>query len=134
VFIREPLSGTYNVLEYSAPNSVELYTSQDVGYNQLSSLRNSKADGSGPLWNDPNTPLGTSVSGSYRGRAIGTGNELKNIFALAAPNTATPNPTTHDALGYGFWGVSNFATAYNYTAKNARYLTVNGVDPKRYAC
>jgi hypothetical protein len=119
VFIREPLSGTYNTMEYSIPNSVARYTSQDVGYNQLSSLRNCKADGSGPKWNDASTALGTTVSGSYRERAIGTGNELKNLFAS--------NSTTSNALGYSFWSVSNFAGAG--AASHARYLKVNGVDP-----
>jgi len=129
VFLREPLSGTYNVMEYSIPNSVELQTSQDVGYVQ-SGIAASFVDstGTGVTISSANNCNGTAVGqnplaavssranagASYRYRAIGTGNEISAVYA------------TTDSLGYAFWGASNFAKA---TASNARYLTVDGVDP-----
>jgi hypothetical protein len=54
-----------------------------------------------------------TTAGSWRYRAIGTSQELAETFA------------TNDALGYGFWGVSNFAAA----PTTAKYLQVDGRDP-----
>jgi hypothetical protein len=119
VFVREPLSGTYNTLEYSVPNSVELQTSQDVGVNQIafssSKPYNQNCNGAGaPEWNATGVHLGTLATGAVRTRAIGTGQELSDLFA------------SNDGLGYAFWGVSNFAAA---PAATSKYLTIDGVDP-----
>jgi len=121
VLIREPLSGTYNTMEYNVPNRVgtvggsspTFATSQDVGANQLSAQVNCNGTVA------PTTAMNISTaSGGARKRAIGTGQELAEVLA-------TPN-----SLGYGFWSTANFA---NYTgagsAANAKYLTVDGVDP-----
>lgn len=128
VLIREPLSGTYNTMEYSVPNTTsnslgngfDLQTSQDVGYTQASAQKN--CDGSVPR--TATNTLGTSGyvmhvasadnASAYRNRAIGTGQELSTLFATA------------DSLGYAFWSTANFASA---TSTNAKYLTVDGVDP-----
>jgi hypothetical protein len=109
VIVREPLSGTYNTMEYSVPNTVALGTSQDVGENQLASQQNCSGTvvGSNPM------AIENTTAGSWRYRAIGTGQELAETFA------------TNDALGYSFWGVSNFAAA----PSTAKYLIVDGVDP-----
>jgi hypothetical protein len=109
VLVREPLSGTYNTMEYNGPNTVMLQTSQDVGANQPASQQN--CSGSAVLSNPMS--IENTHFGSFRNRAIGTGQELKETFAI------------NDALGYGFWGVSNFAAAPN----TAKYLTIDGVDP-----
>jgi hypothetical protein len=53
-----------------------------------------------------------AANGATRGRVIGTGEMVKTVA-----NTA-------DALGYSFWGFSNFQP---YTT--LKYLTVDGVDP-----
>ena len=106
VVVREPLSGTYNTMEYNVPNTLALQTSQDVGLTQLTSQKN----------NNPTAALhiaNATGNGGYRRRAIGTGQELSEVFA------------TNDALGYGFWSVSNFKAA----PATAKYLTVDGVDP-----
>jgi hypothetical protein len=107
--VREPLSGTYNTMEYSVPNTRALETSQDVGVNQLAGQQNCSGSvvGSNPM------AIENITAGSWRYRAIGTGQELSELFA------------TNDALGYSFWGVSNFAAA----PATSKYLTVNGVDP-----
>jgi hypothetical protein len=109
VLIREPLSGTYNTMEYNVPNTLALQTSQDVGQNQAASQRN--CNGASVLSNPMN--IENTKATSFRNRAIGTGQELAETFA------------TNDALGYGFWGVSNFAAA----PSTAKYLTIDGVDP-----
>jgi hypothetical protein len=104
--LREPLSGTYNVFEYSVPNSNEFKTSQDVnncsGANVNSNpLHIASANG--------------FVSGAFRERALGTG---QVVAALKAATT--------DTIGYFFWSAGN---ANGFTAANGKYLTVNGVDP-----
>jgi hypothetical protein len=125
VYLREPLSGTYNTMEYAIPNSVQNQTSQEIGlaaYNALNNTGNPY-----PKWNcstsnpnqwgpNPLAEVNARNSGvtSYRYRAIGTGNELKAVQA------------TTDSLGYAFWSAANFAGA---TAGNDKYLTVDGIDP-----
>jgi len=111
VLVREPLSGTYNTMEYNIPNSVELKTSQDVGFNQPSATKN--CSGTAPKWNAEGTSLGTLVTGAVRNRVIGTGQMVTEL--LATPNT----------LGYAFWSVANFKAATN----TAKYLTIDGIDP-----
>ena len=120
VFLREPLSGTYNTMEYNIPNSLELETSQDVGNFQVpfssGKTFNQNCNGSGaPEWNTAGTTMGVlATSGSpKRLRAIGTGAEVAQVLL----NT--------NSLGYAFWSVSNFKNA----TENTKYLTVDGVDP-----
>lgn len=120
VLIREPLSGTYNTMEYNVPNTIDNstygitgnYTSQDIGYSQLSSQ---KVCGSVQPLN-----IGTA-SGGARKRAIGTGEELKEVY------DTTNNG--NDVIGYGFWSVANYKGFTSSTAPNVRYLTVDGKDP-----
>ena len=112
VLIREPLSGTYNTMEYNVPNTLTNKTSQDVGLNQPTAQKN--CNGSVPKSNPMNI---ATPSGGARKRAIGTGEELKEV--LANPNS----------LGYGFWSVANFASFTGSGAANAKYLEVDGIDP-----
>jgi hypothetical protein len=127
-YIREPLSGTFNTMEYNIPNSIEVQSSQEVGVAAL----NAEAAGNvyppyncttyppaaGNTWLASANPLteadtrGTLTS--YRARAIGTGNMVKAVLA------------TTDSLGYAFWSSANFTNA---TSESAKYLTVDGVDP-----
>jgi hypothetical protein len=110
--VREPLSGTYNVFEYSVPNSSQTHDSQDA-YN---------CSGSGGVLTNPMNL--TSLNGkyanggqqfAYRRRVIGTGEMVTQI------NNATDSD---NRLGYFFWSAGNAAGK-----TNVRYLTVNGVDP-----
>ncbi len=103
VLIREPLSGTYNTVEYAVPNTISNQNSQEAG----------NCNGTVPKTNPLH--LATSdTTGSYRNRVIGTGESVSELLA------------TQDALGYAFWSTGNFANA---TSANARYLTVDGYDP-----
>jgi hypothetical protein len=130
VFLREPLSGTYNTMEYSIPNNIETQSSQDVGLV-------AKNLGGGPGTSFPpyycvstggaalQNPLTEQVQRNsfglgtltQRGRAIGTGNMVKAVVA------------TPDSLGYAFWSAANFAPSSTVDAQHAKYLTVDGVDP-----
>jgi hypothetical protein len=125
VYLREPVSGTYNTMEYAIPNNVENKSSQEIGLATLAAntggLPFPPYHCSGANWDAAQNPLnendtalrGTS-STSGRWRAIGTGNELKAVQA------------TTDSLGYAFWSAANFSGA---TAVNDKYLTVDGIDP-----
>ncbi len=102
--VREPLSGTYNTFEYSNANSSQFKTSQDA-YNC-----------SGASWKSNPLNLASAngaVPGAARKRVIGT-SEMVNTLQAA----------TTDTLGYFFWSAANASNL-----ANAKYLTVNGVDP-----
>ncbi|AEU37443.1 hypothetical protein [Granulicella mallensis] len=140
VFIREPLSGTYNTMEFNAPNRVgtlngTFATSQDVGLNQPAAQVNctlTKANSA--TWPIPapapgaaltstvlKNPLdfttpGTGGTGS-RIRAIGTGQELSSVVG-----------NTSNSLGYGFWSAANFA-GFSAVSTTAKYYSVDGIDP-----
>jgi hypothetical protein len=110
--VREPLSGTYNVFEWSLINNSQFHDSQDA-YNcsstggvfanpmTLTSINGKFANGGGQL--------------AYRKRVIGTGEMVTQL------NNATD---TDNRLGYFFWSAGNAAGK-----TNVKYLTVNGVDP-----
>ena len=81
VFLREPISGTYNTFEFNVPGSVEVSSCQELNVN-------------------PSTenPLNiTYPSGGSRQRVIGTGEMVSTVGK-------TPN-----SLGYAFWSTGNFA-------------------------
>jgi len=99
VILREPTSGTYNTMEWNIPRNVEFNSTQELGVNPA-----------------VNNPLDiTNVGGGWRKRAIGNGEELKQVA----------NSANGDVLGYGFWSTGNYANYVN----DVRYLTVDGVDP-----
>ena len=103
VLIREPLSGTYNTTEYTTVDTTVLKLSQDAG----------NCNGTTPKVNPMHIASTDNASG-FRNRVIGTGESIKTLLA------------TKDALGYAFWGASNYKNA---TATTARYLLVDGYDP-----
>jgi hypothetical protein len=110
--VREPLSGTYNVFEWSLVNNSQFHDSQDA-YNcsstggvfanpmTLTSINGKFANGGGQL--------------AYRKRVIGTGEMVAQLQAAT---------DTDNRLGYFFWSAGNAAGK-----TNVKYLTVNGVDP-----
>jgi hypothetical protein len=119
VFIREPLSGTYNTMEYAVPNNTEIQSSQDVGLNTgFAKGIDGNNPCSGIVFSGNLAVNGDSVSRgsgtSTRYRTIGTGNMIQSVYNLT------------DSLGYAFWSAANFTHA---TATNAKYLTIDGVDP-----
>ena len=111
--VREPLSGTYNVFEWSAINNSQFHDSQEA-FNcnsstgaivtnpmNLESINGQFANGGGQL--------------AFRRRVIGTGEMVAQL------QNATD---TDNRLGYFFWSAGNAAGL-----TNVKYLTVNGVDP-----
>jgi hypothetical protein len=110
-YIREPLSGTYNTVEYNTPNTQSQKTSQDVGLNQPPSQVN--CTGTAVKSN----PMVIVTGGGHRVRTIGTSQELTAVM------------THPQSLGYAFWSVSNFKGFTAAAAPNARYVQMDGVDP-----
>jgi hypothetical protein len=107
--ISEPLSGAYNVMEYSVANSSQFHTSQDA----------TNCDGSGGVGSNPMHLQSTNGQvPAFRARAIGTSEMIAQL--QAAPSAGDQR------LGYFFWSAANAA---GFTAANGKYLTVNGVDP-----
>jgi hypothetical protein len=106
--INEPLSGPYNVMEYSIPNSSQFHTTQDEF--------NCSANG-GVYSNAMALQSTNGVVPAYRVRALGTGETVSQLQAAT---------NTDQRLGFFYWSAANAST---FTATNGKYLTVNGVDP-----
>jgi hypothetical protein len=106
--ISEPLSGPYNVMEYSMANNSQFHTSQD--------LWNCTPSG-GVFSNGMNLPSALGSVPAYRVRAVGTGEMTSQLQAATGSD---------QRLGYFYWSAANAST---FTATNGKYLTVNGVDP-----
>ena len=98
--LREPLSGTMNTVEYSV--FVPGGSSQETGVNN-----NHVAPPNGNI-----NPLQLPCGSGNRYRAIGTGDEVKDV------------ETQTNAIGYAFF-------SFESTGANAadKYITLNGIDP-----
>jgi hypothetical protein len=81
VLLREPISGTYNTMEFDITRSLEVGGSQET---------NVTPPGDNPLNQ-------TYASGGTRQRVIGTGEMISELGKIP------------DSLGYAFWGFGNFA-------------------------
>lgn len=81
VLLREPISGTYNTMEFDITRSLEVGGSQET---------NVTPPGDNPLNQ-------TYADGGTRQRVIGTGEMISELGAIP------------DSLGYAFWGFGNFA-------------------------
>jgi hypothetical protein len=101
--IPSPLSGSYNIFEYSITNSKELYRSLD--------FNNCNPDGAvlvNPLTSSRN--IGSNTA--YRYRVIGTNEMLSEL------------QSTQDSIGFELWSAENFAGT-----TNLKYVSVDGIDP-----
>jgi hypothetical protein len=120
--VREPLSGTYNIFEFSIPNSSQFHWSQDdnncANTNPPTVLSNPMDLGSANGQQTGSGGQGWKGNGySYRERLIGTDD------MVAALQDASSGD---NRLGYFFWSAANGKA---FTSTNGKYLTVNGVDP-----
>jgi hypothetical protein len=107
VYEREPLSGTYNTMEYSTVNSNEIKNSQE--------LFNCSGSSVGPQPMNIPTAFG-AIPNASKQRVIGTGNMITALKAHA----------NGDSLGYFFWSAANGS---GFDSTQSKYLTVAGVDP-----
>ena len=109
-FLREPTSGTYNVMEFDVPRNVEINSTQELNVNPATE-----------------NPLDiTYASGGTRERVIGSGEMVSTVGA------------TTDAIGYAFWSTTSFGkvgTTTKYLTVDGvdplypSYVFSNGVFP-----
>jgi hypothetical protein len=109
ILLREPMSGTYNTLEFNIPRNAESNSTQELNVNPATGQGTTCP--AAPCGN----PLNLSNGSGTRKRVIGTGEMVAQIGTAA----------NGDALGYAFWGVGNLAGQ----SPAIRYLQVDGVDP-----
>ena len=116
IFLREPLSGTYNTAESNVFRYPTVYPNPVLGKSQETNVGN-------------NNPLagqsGTCVSGSgSRYRAIGTGEEVKSVQNSGVAGVFA---TQTDGIGYTFFSYGNVSSIAGQSAYG--YIALNGVDP-----
>lgn len=115
VYLREPLSGTMNTIEYTAFAYPDFSgTSQETGVNP-------SAD----------NPLNQPCAGSSgtRQRGIGTGDIINQLYKDGTANLV-------DSIGYAFFSYGNMENGFGSPSPKPivdsptfRYFTLNGVDP-----
>jgi ABC-type phosphate transport system substrate-binding protein len=103
--IREPFSGTYTTMEYNVPASRGIQGSQEGGVTAPQT--------------QPTVFPTCKGKGGARSRVTSTGNM---VYAIQ---------NVPDALGYFFWSTANGSnfTSSGGVPTNAKYLTVDGIDP-----
>jgi hypothetical protein len=114
VFLREPLSGTYNTAEATVFRYPTTYPSNDVaGISQETGV-------------GANNPLSNTCAGGggARFRAIGTGEEVSSVLNS---NASGKYPTAQDGIGYAFFSYGNVASISNNPGFG--YIALNGIDP-----
>jgi hypothetical protein len=112
VFLREPLSGTYNTTEASVMRHPTVYPGAILGVSMETNVGSDN-----PLAGQSSACPGTS---GKRYRAIGTGEEVKSV-QNSGVNLGT------DGIGYTFFSYGNVGSIANKPAYG--YITLNNVDP-----
>jgi hypothetical protein len=114
-FVREPLSGTYNTMEFCGPNSRGIGAG-DPAFGVGTVVGQDANVAANPLSQ-------TAPNGGTRKRVIGSGEMVAQVN------------NNQDGFGYTFWNFSSFngkacTSSSCVNGTNAlKYLTVNGVDP-----
>lgn len=121
IFLREPLSGTYNTTEATVMRYPTLYTENAITGGPVEGLSmETKVGANNPLAGQ----AGTCAGGGQRFRAIGTGEEVKSVLNS---NTAATFPTAQDGIGFTFFSYGNVSSIANLAAYG--YIQLDGVDP-----
>jgi hypothetical protein len=114
IFLREPLSGTYNTAEATVFRHPTVYPGAILGLSQ-------DANVNGAVNNPLTGQSGTCVAGTgKRYRAIGTSEEVKSVLNSVA-NLGL------DGIGYTFFSYGNVSSIANSAAYG--YITLNNIDP-----
>ena len=120
VFLREPLSGTYNTTEATVMRYPTRYTVGSFLGSPVAGL--SMETGVGAT----NPLAGTCAGGGgARYRAIGTGEEVKSV--LNSNNASVAFAAHQDGIGFTFFSYGNVSSISNNAAYG--YIALNGVDP-----
>lgn len=120
VFLREPLSGTYNTTEGTVMRKPSIYTG--TGGGPISGI-SQETGVDAPVNNPLKGQAGTCTSSDGKGvryRAIGTSEEVKSVL-----NSVTN--TGLDGIGYTFFSYGNVSSIANNSAYG--YIELNSVDP-----
>jgi hypothetical protein len=123
IFVREPMSGTYNTTESNVMRRPIVYPNPVLGLSMESNV-NAPANNwtlNGYASACVNNPSGNGA----RYRAIGTGEEVKSV--LNSGNSGVAFATHQDGIGFTFFSYGNVSTIANNA--NYGYLALNGVDP-----
>jgi hypothetical protein len=121
IFLREPLSGTYNTTEATVMRYPTSYTENAITGTPVAGLSMETHVGT-------NNPLagqaGTCSGGGQRFRGIGTGEVVK---AVLNSNAAATFPTAQDGISFTFFSYGNVSSIANNSSYG--YIALNGVDP-----
>ncbi len=117
VFLREPISGTYNTFESNIMRHPTVYPNPILG---VSMETNVNGTVNNPLAGQAGTCNSSDGKGA-RYRAIGTGEEVKSVL-----NSAAKFANGLDAVGFTFFSYGNVSSIANNP--NYGYLTLNNVD------
>jgi hypothetical protein len=116
VFLREPLSGTYNTTEATVMRKPTVYPGAIIGVSQETNVGLNN-----PLAGQTGTCTSSDGKGA-RYRGIGTSEEVKSVL-----NSSAKFANGLDGIGYAFFSYGNVSSIANNSAYG--YITVNGVDP-----
>ena len=125
VFLREPLSGTYNTVEATVMRHPTLYANPVGGGNGSNVEGLSMETGVGA-----NNPLSNTCAGGggARYRAIGTSEEVNSVLYSDGTNKAGDSyATEQDGIGFAFFSYGNVSPIANNASYG--YIQLNGVDP-----
>jgi hypothetical protein len=117
IFLREPLSGTYNTTE---SNVMRYPTTYGNGPGVSGVSMETNVGTNNPLAGNSGTCL---AGAGHRYRAIGTGEEVESVLN----SSSAFGSNNADGIGFAFFGYGNV----NSIAGNANYsyITLDGVDP-----
>ncbi len=116
IFLREPISGTYNTTESNVMRHPVVYPGPVLGLSMETNVN-------GPVNNPLAGQSGTCANGAgARYRAIGTGEEVKSVL-----NSASKFPNGLDGIGFTFFSYGNVSTIGDNPSYS--YVTLNNIDP-----
>jgi hypothetical protein len=124
VFLRDPLSGTYNTVENTVARYPTVYPNPVQG---LSQETNVNAPANGYLLNGYSSACAAGTG--QRWRTIGTSEEIKAVFNSNSSTVFSTN--ARDGIGYAYFSYGNVNTSGQVLSDSANYgyLQLNGVDP-----
>lgn len=124
IFLRDPLSGTYNTVEATVARYPTVYPNPVEG---LSQETNVNAPANAYLLNGYASACAAGTG--QRWRTIGTSEEIKAVFNS---NSSTVFSTSaRDGIGYAYFSYGNVNTSGQALSDSANYgyLKLDGVDP-----
>lgn len=121
IFLREPLSGTYNTTEATVMRKPTIYPGAIIGASMENNVN-------APVNNPLAGQAGTCLAGlGGRWRAIGTGEEVKSVKVSSTTFPSTTSPNGFDGIGFTFFSYGNVGSIANSSSYG--YIQLDGVDP-----